>query len=167
MTNDLAKEPLELFLKLWKSQEEEKVAAKFIDGKKKERKTIHKIWTNMARIRNLRHRNVTQILNIFLENNNGKPDIWVFMEICDRNLDVHCKEHILSSREILWLMRDIAKGVEYLHQNGTIHQDLKPANILITGVFPAVAKLSDFDLRRTVFDDHSLFSSMFERVGTK
>ena len=37
----------------------------------------------------------------------------------------------LDDNELLHVIKDIAEGLKYLHQNKIVHQDIKPANILI------------------------------------
>lgn len=53
----------------------------------------------------------------------------------------------LEDEEICHIIRDMAEGLKYLHQNKIVHQDIKPANILIdeqSGVTTYV--LSDFGI---------------------
>lgn len=53
----------------------------------------------------------------------------------------------LDDAELLHIIKDIAEGLKYLHQNKIVHQDIKPANILIdeqNGVANYV--LSDFGI---------------------
>jgi tetratricopeptide (TPR) repeat protein len=47
------------------------------------------------------------------------------------HLDQYVKEHNLTIRQILELMRIICQAVQYAHQNGVIHRDLKPSNIIV------------------------------------
>jgi len=48
----------------------------------------------------------------------------------------------MDEKERLKLLLHAARGLEYLHASGYVHNDIKPSNILVTGEFRA--KLSDF-----------------------
>jgi serine/threonine protein kinase len=47
-------------------------------------------------------------------------------------LDKYVKEHNLTQRQILELMRTVCEAVQHAHERGVIHRDLKPSNILVT-----------------------------------
>ena len=53
-----------------------------------------------------------------------------------------------APRRAAELLRQIASAVEYAHQMGVFHHDLKPNNILLTG--EGVPKIVDFGLARTL-----------------
>jgi serine/threonine-protein kinase len=73
----------------------------------------------------------------------GTP--WLAMEFVDgKHLDRYCLEKGCSLSERLALFRAACAGVQYVHDRGIIHGDLKPSNILISsGGRP---KLLDFGL---------------------
>lgn len=56
----------------------------------------------------------------------------------------------LSRREIGLIGTDLAEGLEYIHQNGIVHRDVKPANILMVAYTVddprPRAKLADFGI---------------------
>jgi serine/threonine protein kinase len=60
-----------------------------------------------------------------------------------------------SKQEVLLQM---AQGLEYIHSQGLIHRDVKPANILISHDNPAIIKWADFGLSRAVVTGSKTFS---------
>jgi len=70
----------------------------------------------------------------------------------------------MSAEDILPLARQIAKGVAYAHERGIIHRDLKPDNIMLDE--KGRAKVADFGLVRTVFNDSVLDVSKKTSLGT-
>jgi serine/threonine protein kinase len=55
-----------------------------------------------------------------------------------------CAEHDLTTRPRLSLFRQVCDAVQYLHQKGVIHGDLKPPNILVGN--DGAVKLVDFGI---------------------
>lgn len=65
----------------------------------------------------------------------------------------------LEEREAAMVTREIARGVKYMHDQGLVHFDLKPANILVnldpqTGFITSL-KISDFGLTKPKQDKFS------------
>ncbi|KAM3131117.1 hypothetical protein pb186bvf_016815 [Paramecium bursaria] len=61
----------------------------------------------------------------------GMQFSYVMMEYCSRDLYHDIKNGKIEQLNIMYIVRQIVKGIEELHQNKIIHRDLKPENILI------------------------------------
>ena len=60
----------------------------------------------------------------------------------------------LSMDKIVWIAKEIAKGLQAAHEKGIIHRDIKPANILIS--YNGEVKITDFGLAKQVDDSLAL-----------
>jgi predicted Ser/Thr protein kinase len=93
---------------------------------------------------NLDHPNIARILDGG-DTTDGAP--YYVMEFVEGvPLDRYCDENRLTLPDRVRLFQQICAAVHYLHQNGVIHRDLKPGNILVA---PGPrAKLLDFGIAR-------------------
>jgi len=81
---------------------------------------------------------------------------YIIMELCEKNLGdevVHTLEDLMVTygsemplNLSLIALTDIIEGVEFLHSNGIIHGDIKPSNVLVTGLHhdEFIFKLTDY-----------------------
>ena len=75
--------------------------------------------------------------------------VYFAMDLCADSLGARiAREGPLPEEDILRLARDIAAALEFAHQQGVIHRDLKPDNVLIRSDGAAV--LTDFGIARAV-----------------
>ncbi len=91
------------------------------------------------------------------------------MELCDGDLADFCRQHPLGLKTKIDILCQIAKGMEFLHENRIIHKDLKPQNVLVKN-FEAKelqAKITDFGLSYPVLEDESDDEIELEFGGTR
>ncbi|CAN7036566.1 unnamed protein product, partial [Brassica rapa subsp. trilocularis] len=82
------------------------------------------------------HENVVGYYNSWFEN----EQLYIQLELCDHSLSKKSSLRI-SEREILVIMHQIAKALQFVHEKGIAHLDVKPDNIYIKN---GVCKLGDF-----------------------
>jgi serine/threonine protein kinase len=69
------------------------------------------------------------------------------------HLDKYVRQHNLTIRQILELMKTICRAVQHAHQNGVMHRDLKPSNIIVTE--NGEPFIVDFGLAKNLFVDET------------
>ena len=101
-------------------------------------------------IARLRHPNVVRILTFSGEN---QAQLYLVMDYYeDGNLRKHIENNSIALTEGLDIARQMASALHYAHQQGMIHRDVKPENILLQKVsntgenFGLQAILADFGL---------------------
>lgn len=109
----------------------------------------------------LNHPGLVTLHDAGLQNDgNGKTTSFLVMELVD-GLDLRklLKSGPLPSEHVAQLGADLADALAYIHSQGVIHRDVKPANILMyhsgeqdTRLYP---KLTDFGIARMVEATHS------------
>jgi len=74
----------------------------------------------------------------------------------------------LSNEQLRQIVVSIIKAVEYLHNQGVIHRDLKPGNVLFSKDRnrKLVAKITDFGISKDVLGEKAIEQSFTEGVGT-
>jgi len=85
------------------------------------------------------------------------------MELCDKSLRHKLAELPGDFNSPISDFCQILQGLNYLHQHGIIHRDMKPENILISN---GVMKLADFGLAAHAEDYPSSSVLLTSRVGT-
>ena len=109
----------------------------------------------------LHHPNIVRTYTAGIDNN---VPYFAMAYLQGQAFDCYLRNHDLSLADKLALVSTIARALHYAHQQGIVHRDVKPANILITS--EAVPMLMDFGVAKSnrVYDKSLTISG--EVVGT-
>ena len=112
-------------------------------------------FTREARIvGKLEHPNIVPIYDF--NENNGQPYL-VMKYIDGKTLKQVMEETPPTLQRILQIIRQVATALDYAHQHGVLHRDVKPSNVLITHDHQIY--LADFGLARLVQAGDSTMSA--------
>jgi GAF domain-containing protein len=82
------------------------------------------------------------------------PQVYLVMEyIPGTDLRDRLRAGPLTPEQVCWLGLDLAEGLDYVHEAGLVHHDIKPANVLLADRRAATrirGKLSDFGISTLV-----------------
>ncbi|KAJ2895821.1 kinase-like protein [Zalerion maritima] len=85
----------------------------------------------------------------------GSPSLFIAMEymrLGDLASYIRRKSGKLDEKHVREIVCQIVEGVDFMHQEGFFHRDLKPQNILISSIEPWWVKISDFGLSKRTED---------------
>jgi tRNA A-37 threonylcarbamoyl transferase component Bud32/Flp pilus assembly protein TadD len=107
----------------------------------------------------LKHPNIVEIHAI---HEDAEGLFLVFEKINGESLHERLGQGALRPAEAVGYLRQVAAALDYAHSSGIVHQDLKPANVMVAG---SAAKVMDFGIARRVQETMSTLSKV-EVAGT-
>lgn len=75
----------------------------------------------------LRHSNIVKILKV----DQGPAATLITMELCGKSLDDMIDQQLITKEQRIHVWNSIAKALEYCHNMGIVHADVKPKNVLM------------------------------------
>jgi serine/threonine protein kinase len=135
---------------------------KFIHQKKADSPS-KEVLRELLILMNFKHKNLISLDSVFVH----KSSVVFEMEYCVTSLNNIIKtiSKPFHSAQIKKIIKSIAEGLQYLHENDIMHRDIKPANILITDM--GVVKIGDFGSSRIYSAEGANSQVMTAQVGTK
>ena len=123
-------------------------------------RTQIQIDRELQALRSISHQHVTQLLH------HGRLDnhTYFIMELCDKDLQRFAQENPEFCNLKMQFTEEFALAVQCLHNNGIIHRDVKPENVLVkSSAGTWIAKMSDLGLSRYI--PEGMGSSAFSATG--
>ncbi|KAK0157078.1 hypothetical protein PV327_011412 [Microctonus hyperodae] len=105
------------------------------------------------------HPNIVPIFMI----ERGKIWSLIIMELCDTSLEEKLQEIILNKVERIHILKAIACALQFCHNSGIIHADVKPKNILIAS--DGQPKLADFGSSILISEMDKITTSLYGTPG--
>ncbi len=136
------------------------------------RALVHRFQFEVHLLGLLKHPGIAQIYEAGTEETGIGPRPWFAMEyIRGSPLLQFADQHHLGRRARLELFLKVCEAVQFAHQKGVIHRDLKPGNILVEESEGSAGqpKILDFGVARATHSDMQLVSMRTETgpiVGT-
>ena len=144
-------------------QSNTKYAVKIINKDAYDVREMQFIMREVKIMMNIHHPNIVDTYDIF----DSKKQLHLVIEYMQGGelFDIIADQGHLSEQRASQIIRQIINGVDYLHDFGVVHCDIKPENILCKNhQWPLQVKLCDFGLAN--FYDKRNTSSMTAMIGT-
>ncbi|KDQ56279.1 hypothetical protein JAAARDRAFT_207998 [Jaapia argillacea MUCL 33604] len=109
--------------------------------------TIKKLYHEAAIWQSLKHPNILPLLGIHQMDEDPCPFVFVSPWMSNGNITEYVQRNCLSTIQTCILLDQVARGLEYLHNEALVHGDIKGANILISQKHHV--QISDFGLSLT------------------
>ena len=114
---------------------------------------INREVQNALKLSSTNHPNIVKFLMSYMQGLNA----YVYFEYLPTNLEktIHTSAHRTPFETKLTWILDLINGIEFIHKNGVVHGDIKPANILIT--HNNHLKICDFGHSHTIGQNLDLY----------
>ncbi|GAA4739928.1 hypothetical protein GCM10025783_08490 [Amnibacterium soli] len=127
------------------------VAVKVFRARAAETQSLREQEAEAQLVASLNHHALTTLFDAGVDASDpDRPQIYLVMEyIPGADLRQRLGTGPLEWFQVCWLGRDLAEGLQYLHESGFLHRDIKPANVLLASREADVrarAKLTDFGI---------------------
>jgi serine/threonine protein kinase len=141
-----------------------KVAIKALKSELSSNEEIRKRFKNEAKVMaKLQHPNIVGLYD-FHEDESGLYLIMEYVEGIELAEKINTLNEPLDIDEAKGIMLQILKAFHYAHENGIVHRDVKPANVLISNT--GQVKVLDFGIAKIVGNEQFNLTKDGSNVGT-
>ncbi|AYV79137.1 MAG: serine/threonine protein kinase [Faunusvirus sp.] len=106
------------------------------------KKLKERLDTEIELMKRLDHPHIVKFIDVIKDD----EDIYIISEYCEGGTLSKLLKKSLTEQDAKLLIKQLANGLQYLHNNCIIHRDLKPENILLTN--SGQIKIADFGFAR-------------------
>lgn len=116
----------------------------------------------------LNHPNVVKVTSLIHDEFKGQ--LIMIMEYVqgltleDYVLKIQNDKQRMPDQEVAFILRQLVQAIQYIHQQGICHRDLKPDNVLINPKTKEI-KLTDFNISKRFIDEDQTRLTMRTRTG--
>lgn len=109
-------------------------------------KQLERYWKEAQLLASLQHPNIVTIYDVVRSRG------WLILELMRGNLQKSVEKGPIDLDLLREVLVDGLQALDFLHENGIIHGDIKPSNLLLDA--RGRVKLGDFGLARRATDEH-------------
>jgi serine/threonine-protein kinase len=114
----------------------------------------------------LNHPSIVAVYDTGEDMSTGSPIPYIVMEYVDGRTvrDLLIEGHRLLPERSLEIVSGVLRALEYSHQAGIVHRDIKPGNVMVTR--NGDVKVMDFGIARAMNDAQSTMTQTAQVIGT-
>jgi hypothetical protein len=126
------------------------VAVKMFTARAVEPGDLHRQEAEARMLAAMNHHGLVTLLDAGIDlTDPGAPQVYLVLELVDgMDLRAALRPGPLNGLDVAYLGFDLAGALAYVHEHGIVHRDVKPANVLVTGLASGRprGKLADFGI---------------------